>query len=279
MIWHQKIWHKTLRRPYKLVKSIDEGKGKQLLLIHGLGARGLVWQPFVNLINKSSWRTVAFDLLGFGDSPKPEFMEYTVDEHARSLLASLDKDFKKQKITIIGHSMGCLVASHIAWKHPQMIDRLILYEPPLFADSPEFRSHKRRRRLYFAFYGEILKRPQVFFAYNKFALRFAERWALGLNAETWPAFEKSLLNTIMNQKAYQELKNIGVPTDIIYGRFDLVVTRTEVKEMLKSNPNIHFHLVKEMHEITPRAARYLNQILELPPGAEPIRYTKRNVQR
>lgn len=278
MRWLEKFWHKTLRRPYKLVKAIEKGTGQPVLLIHGLGANGKAWNPLVRLMNHRKWRILAYDLLGFGASPKPEFLDYNVEEHARSLLVSVDSGYKKQGLVLIGHSMGCLVASHIAWKHPEIVKRLILYEPPLFADSPEFRSHKRRRRLYFALYKELLKRPRIFFTYNKIALRYAERRALGLDIKTWPAFEKSLLNTVMSQRAYDELIHTKVPTDIIYGRFDFIVTRTDVKKMLQANPNVSFHLVREMHEITPRAGRYINKLLEAPPQSV-ISYTKKNAKK
>ena len=69
----------------------------------------------------------------------------------------------------------------------------------------------------------------------------------------------------MDQRAYDELKAVEVPTDIIYGKFDLVVTRSEVKDMLKANPNVKFHLVNEMHDITKKAGRYIISLLENQP--------------
>ena len=161
--------------------------------------------------------------------------------------------------------MGCLIASHLAWLYPDLVERLILYEPPLFADSPEFRSHKRRRNFYFAFYRELIQRPSILFTYSKLISRFAEGRALSVDSQSWLPFERSLKNTIMDQRAYDELKAVEVPTDIIYGKFDLVVTRSEVKDMLKANPNVKFHLVNEMHDITKKAGRYIISLLENQP--------------
>ncbi len=260
----EKFWHKTLKRPFKLKKTINSGKGEVVLLIHGLGTSGKTWKPLLKHVNRKKMHLIGYDLLGFGKSPKPEYSSYSVHEHARSLIASLDKTAKNQKIVIVGHSMGCLVASHIAWKKPGMVSRMVLYEPPLFADSPEFRSHKRRKQLYFTFYEQLLRRPKIFLAYSKAAakFKFSQGRALSVNSASWTPFERSLKNTIMSQTAYDELKNLTVPTDIIYGKFDFVVTRADVKKMLEANPSIKFHLVNEMHDVTDRAGKYIAKLLQ-----------------
>jgi pimeloyl-ACP methyl ester carboxylesterase len=257
----QKFWHEVLRRPYKLFRSVNAGEGKTVLLIHGLGTNGMTWEPLVKSVDKSKWHLVGFDLLGFGHSPKPRNNPYTVSEHARSILASLDRNLKKQKLIIIGHSMGCLIASHIAWLRPDIVERLILYEPPLFADSPEFRSHKRRRKLYETLYKEFSKRPRLMLSYGKLTARFTFTRAIDFSRESWLPFERSLKNTVLSQKAFSELKATRVPTDIIYGKFDFVVTRSDVKKALQANKMITFYLVNDIHYITNRSAQHIIKLL------------------
>lgn len=257
------IRHTICKRPYKLTKIVDVGSGKKnVLLIHGIATSSNTWKPLVDMLDKNHYHILAYDLLGFGESPKPVDKKYDIHDHADSLLASLPNRFKRKKFIIIGHSMGCLIASHIAVKHPSMIDHVILYEPPLFADSPELRSHARRKKLHYAFYKELLKRPNAVFKYSKIVAKLAEGRALSVNKESWFTFERSLKNTIMKQQAYNELKNVSVPTDIIYGKYDFLVTRKQVTKALEANPNITLHLVNEMHDITNRAARYILKIMK-----------------
>lgn len=255
------VWHDLLKRPYKLAKTIDYGTGKPVLLIHGVGTSGKTWIPLTKQIDQSKWHLIAYDLLGFGISPKPHNSTYDVSAHADAILASLERTHKNKKVVIIGHSMGGLIASHIATIRPDLVEHLILYEPPLFADSPEFRSHYRRKKLYFALYNEVIKRPQAIFGYNRLLARFAKSKMLTFDESTWYAFERSMRNTIMNQKAYSELRSISIPTEIIYGKFDFMVTRADVRKMLEANPCITFHLVNEMHEINVRAAKYIVKLL------------------
>lgn len=263
MSFLSKFWHQTLRRPYYLHKKIDIGHGKHtVLLLHGLGTTASTWEPLVKQIDKSRYRVIAFDLLGFGSSPKPGYIDYDVQDHAGAVWSTYKKLVGESSVIIIAHSMGCLIASHLATLRPELISRLILYAPPLFADSPEFRSHKRRRNLYFSIYEEMLRRPRILFTYSRFVARFARRMAITLDPGSWLPFERSLKNTIMKQQAYKELEKVGVPTDIIYGKFDFIITRTEVKDMLDANKNVQFHLVNEMHDVTTRSSRYILQILQ-----------------
>lgn len=255
-----KFWHLKLKRPFKLHKAYDQGSGQPLLLIHGLATSSNTWDPLVPLLDKNKWHVLAYDLLGFGKSPKPDYMQYDVNEHAKAILASLGR-LKHQKIVIVGHSMGCLVASHIAHLRPDMVQHMVLFEPPLFADSPEFRSHSRRRKLHFALYEYFLKRPAVLIRYSGIAARIARQRVAHIKPDAWLPFERSLKNTIMKQQSYKELERVSVRTDIIYGSFDFIVTRKEVKDILAANKNITFHLVREAHDVTKRGAKYIVKLL------------------
>ncbi len=254
----EKLFHGRFR----LFKSIDVGDGQVIVAIHGIGADGHTWDPLASIIDQTKFRLLCFDLLGFGESPKPNNIQYTVNDHAEALVKSLGWRFRRKQIVLVGHSMGCLVASHIAAKYPKMVKHMILYEPPLFADSPEFRSHARRKKLYFALYEELIQRPKLLLNYSKLMARLAEGRAVLIEPEEWVPFERSLRNTIMKQTAYNELKLTIIPTDIIYGKFDLIVTRKEVKEMLHANPNVTFHMVGEMHDVNNRAAKYIIRLLK-----------------
>jgi cis-3-alkyl-4-acyloxetan-2-one decarboxylase len=255
------IWHKWLKRPYPLVVS-TEGQGRPLVLLHGLSARRVDWKPLLKLLDPDLWRVTAPDLLGFGESPKPTWSNYGVQEHAKTVVAALKKQKVETPFTLVGHSMGCLVATHIAAQYPKLVSRLILYQPPLFADAPDYPAHAKKRQKYFALFEYIASHPQLVATHSHRLWRFARKLSrMAVRPDTWNAFERSLRNTIMQQRAYDELHAIQIPTDIIYGRLDFVVIRTDVQRMFRRNKHITLHLVNEMHNITPRAARYIAKLL------------------
>lgn len=254
------LWHRLLRRPYKL-KLRDVGEGRPVVLLHGLGASGEVWRPLEKvLLADGGWRVLTPDLLGFGDSPRPMWNKYTIAEHARALEATLLT--LPQPVVLVGHSMGCLVASHVSARGRLSVARQILYEPPLFADVPEYKLHKRRRDKYFALFEYLAAHPHLLFLQNKFIRRIARRMAgIRISESRWVPFERSLRNAIMEQQAYDELNATTTPTDIIHGRLDFIVTHAEVKDMFADNPHIAQHSVNHMHTVTARAARFIHALL------------------
>src|SRR5262249_3117073 len=142
------VWHRWLRRPYRLAYT-EAGRGKQTaVLLHGLAASKEIWQDLISDLPPKRWRVLAPDLLGFGTSPKPQWNDYAVGEHARTVLALLKRRNIKGPIVLVGHSMGCLVAAHIATIEPKLVSRLVLHEPPLLGEHPEFPDHAKRSARY-----------------------------------------------------------------------------------------------------------------------------------
>lgn len=263
------IWHRLLRRPYKLA-VIDQGEGEPLVLLHGLGASGDTWSPLLKRLKPMQWRTIAPDLLGFGESPRPDWNKYSVQDHARSVIATLNQLGIREPVTIVGHSMGCLIAAHIATKYPRRVKRMVLYAPPLFADEPVYRKHARKRERYFLFFEYVAAHPQMAFLQHRWLWKLAKKMAgIDLDEERWLPFERSLRNTIMEQRAYNELVTLRVPTDIVHGRLDFIVIRTEVDKMLRSNPFVTLHAVTGMHGISAVAAKYLAGLIIAPHEERP----------
>lgn len=256
------VWHGVLKRPYKLKKIIDQGSGdKVIVLIHGLGAKAQQWKPLVSALKESDCRIIAYDLLGFGASPKPEFIEYSVEEHTRSLLKSIKKDLgSNKKIIIVGHSMGCIISTNLAYRNPRLIDKLILYEPPILASTGKKILVRK------SFYKYVAGRPALVSSYLRMAGRFTDKFSSfktsNASDEQWLPFEKSLRNTILDQETTHELKHINIDTHVVYGRLDFVVSKIDAKKMAAINPRIKLHYVTEIHDITTKSAKFLKNLIE-----------------
>lgn len=257
------IWHRWLRRPYSL-KCTDTGRGDDVVvLLHGIASSKTVWRKLVDILPSDNWRIIAPDLLGFGDSPRPQWNKYTVSEHARMVVALIKSKNIRGTVTLVGHSMGCLVAAQIAATKPWLIKRLVLYEPPLLGQVPEFPGYSKHSERYKVLFEYIASNPKVAQLNNKTMWEVARKvYGFHLSQERWLPFERSLRNTILSQQAYQQLKDVDLPTDIVYGRLDLVVIRRGIKEMFKHNPNVALHLVTDIHGVTARSARYLANLIQ-----------------
>jgi pimeloyl-ACP methyl ester carboxylesterase len=256
-----RFWHGRLRRPFRLHVQ-RYGQGPQVLvLLHGIASDSSFWQPLLKLLPPEVYTVYVPDLLGHGESPKPDYIGYTTGDQARAVLRLL-QDHKVRECILVGHSMGSLVATRVAALRPQRIDRLLLYEPPLFGAVPEFKTHSRRARFYLNLYERIAKNPTGMLTMTKVVSTVSRNWLKFLSDErTWLPIERSLRNTIIKQTSYEELKDIAVQTDIVHGRLDIAVPRTGIRKSLQHNPNIRFYRTTDNHGLSQRSARYLARLI------------------
>jgi pimeloyl-ACP methyl ester carboxylesterase len=103
----------------------EEGKGPPLLLIHGFGASTYTWRHVAPELAKS-YRVIAVDLKGFGQSDKPFDGRYSVYDQAE-LLAQLIEDKDLRDLTLVGHSFGGGVALLLALEANQRLDGRITW--------------------------------------------------------------------------------------------------------------------------------------------------------
>jgi hypothetical protein len=110
------LLHKYLRIPYALhvhvVRKPRQARAT-VLFLHGIGTSGAAWDDVVKGLPKDV-AVIAVDLLGFGKSPSPEWAKYSAATQARSLIATLLRLNIRQRLIIVGHSMGALVAVETA---------------------------------------------------------------------------------------------------------------------------------------------------------------------
>jgi pimeloyl-ACP methyl ester carboxylesterase len=101
----------------------DEGSGEVLLLIHGMAGSSDAWRELIPRLAKS-YRVVAPDLLGHGQSTKPRG-DYSLGAFAVWLRDLLD-ELGIARATIVGHSLGGGVAMQFIYQHPDYCERVIL---------------------------------------------------------------------------------------------------------------------------------------------------------
>ncbi|HEX8353421.1 MAG TPA: alpha/beta hydrolase, partial [Pyrinomonadaceae bacterium] len=101
------------------------GRGPAVVLLHGGLNDSRLWDEQMGPLSKR-FRVVRYDLRGFGRS-NAEPVEFWPTEDLRALL-----DFLKiEKATLVGLSLGGIVAADFALEHPARVDRLILVGPGL----------------------------------------------------------------------------------------------------------------------------------------------------
>src|SRR5258707_14208263 len=101
------------------------GKGDPVVLLHGYAETSHMWLPLIAKLSDKH-TVIAPDLRGFGQSSAPPD-GYTKAAMAQDIHA-LVKSLKYDRIRLVGHDIGLMVAYAYAAQYPNEVDRLVLME-------------------------------------------------------------------------------------------------------------------------------------------------------
>lgn len=103
------------------------GGGDAALLIHGLGGTSNTWTPLLPAL--SHFTAVRIDLPGSGRSHKVEGA-LSIDKFVQACLRVLSSR-NIERVHVLGHSLGTIVAAHLAAREPKIVRSLALFGPLL----------------------------------------------------------------------------------------------------------------------------------------------------
>jgi 3-oxoadipate enol-lactonase len=123
----------------RIAVEID-GEGEAVVMIHGLGGTTNTWTPLLSAFAPN--KRVRFDLPGSGRSSRVEgpLSIGGLVEATLKVLSAL----KLEKAHVVAHSMGTIVAAHLAAAKPGAVRSLALFGP-LLAPPDQVRASLRAR--------------------------------------------------------------------------------------------------------------------------------------
>jgi pimeloyl-ACP methyl ester carboxylesterase len=117
-----------------------EGDGTPVVCIHGLGGSSNNWTPVMAAFEGR--RVIRIDLPGSARSPLPS-QKLSIDVYV-DVIASVLVELKAEQSDVVAHSMGTVVAQHLAIRHPRLVKSLALFGP-LLAPPDAGRDGMRQR--------------------------------------------------------------------------------------------------------------------------------------
>ncbi len=137
-----------------------------IVLLHGISATAAPFAPLIARLRRDAARVVAIDLPGHGFSD-PTRVPLTPDLLFDTMTSAIDELARGESITLVGNSLGGLVAVHHALRRPASVARLILLSPGGAETSDaewqalqaSFRITSRREAL--AFVARVQDRPPL----------------------------------------------------------------------------------------------------------------------
>jgi glycerol-3-phosphate dehydrogenase len=237
------------------------GSGDTVVLIHGLGGSLANWATTGPRLAKHA-RVIALDLPGFGLSPPgPDWSLETQVSAIRAFAAEF-----ADSTTLLGNSLGGLVAEMIAARYPETVDNLVLVSPatPPRLGDPRIHWPTARRLVIQATPGlglltsryllnhhtseELVKLTlaSVAFKPSRIPVDMIETFVtLAERRRNFPWAEQAVPSTAVSigrlflrpRKFVETIRNITAPTLVIHGIEDQLVSPTSVEWLCSLRPD------------------------------------------
>lgn len=104
------------------------GEGRSVVLLHGKHFWGAYWERTAHALAREGYRVIMPDQIGFGKSSKPAAFQFSFQElarHTNELLFELGIE----RVDVVGHSMGGMLATRFALTYPERTRSLTLVNP------------------------------------------------------------------------------------------------------------------------------------------------------
>ncbi|RYZ76243.1 MAG: alpha/beta hydrolase, partial [Proteobacteria bacterium] len=209
--------------------SSAKPNGKAVVLLHGKNFSGNYWESTIKSLTTSGYRVIVPDQIGFGKSSKPDHLQYSFQLLSQLTLNLLDS-LKIDKFSIVGHSMGGMLATRMSLMYPARVEKLALVNPLGLEDWKLRVPYQSVDTLY---QGELQQTEDKIRDYQK-ANYFDGQWkpeyenqmAILAGWTKHPEYKKVAWNAaltaemIMTQPVLYEFKNLDLPTLLIIGTRD-----------------------------------------------------------
>ena len=121
------LYGQDLRISYMDVAPLGQPNGHTVVLLHGNNFAGFYFGGPIVALRNAGFRVVAPDQIGYGRSSKP-IIPYNLHDMARNTRLIL-QSLRVERVMVVGHSMGGMLAARFATQYPDMVERLVLYNP------------------------------------------------------------------------------------------------------------------------------------------------------
>jgi pimeloyl-ACP methyl ester carboxylesterase len=199
-----------------------------VVLLHGLTDSRQSYERLTALLPPRI-RTIAIDLRGHGDSDRPG--EYGIADMAGDVVRFLDAKGER-RVTLVGHSMGSLVAREAARRGRDRVTRLVLIGSGVSFDNPAVRAFAEELRAR----GNDLDAAFVEgFQRSTLHAPVPQRFFDGVMAASCsvpPVVWRRAVDGILAYDDARALEAIRVPTLLIWGAHDGITSRADQDRLL-----------------------------------------------
>jgi pimeloyl-ACP methyl ester carboxylesterase len=219
-----------LKMAFMDVAPTTTANGRTVVLFHGKNFGGYYWTNVIKALTAGGFRVIVPDQIGFGKSSKA-FIHYSFHQMAKwnnQLLDSLGI----QKTSILGHSMGGMLATRFALLFPEKTEKLLLENPIGLEDYKTFLPYINTEQQYkteLKATAESIKKYYQTSYFTKWKPEYDELVRIGAGStfsSDFPRYAKVAAMTftmIFEQPVVYEFANLKVPTVLFIGKEDKTI--------------------------------------------------------
>jgi epoxide hydrolase 4 len=127
------------------IHYVESGSGELVLMLHGFPQFWWLWRAQLEDLGKDH-HAVAPDMRGYNLSSSPREVEAYRMRHLLADVHGLVNHLGAERMTLVGHDWGGIVAWAFAIKRPELLDRLVICDaPPPFTWGRELERTPRQR--------------------------------------------------------------------------------------------------------------------------------------
>jgi len=229
-----------------------DANAKTVVLVHGFSSPFYIFDPTFDYLTEKGFRVLRFDLFGRGYSDRPE-SDYSIDVYVEQLHQLLAKLHIKEKVSLVGLSMGGAIVTHFTNRYPEQVEKITLIDPLFHTpERPEITAIKLPG------IGEYLAKVLIV---PKFINGVAETvfnpdtfpdWADKFEPQThYKGFSSAIVQTARFlagknfKNEYVKLGSSGKQVQLFWGKQDQVIPIADASKIRALVPTIEYHEIDE----------------------------------
>ncbi|MBI4301614.1 MAG: alpha/beta hydrolase [Chloroflexi bacterium] len=207
------------------IHCLKGGNGPSLVLLHSVGTSAEAWRHVWESLAQS-FSLYAMDMMGHGDSDKPR-RDYSIADYADSAVTFMTA-LNLDKATLIGNSIGAVIALHLAATYAERVEKMILVGCPGWETEAE-----RKERLTLSSGNFDAQRLPLPITMDNISLTYRHPsqelldWATQCRAKAGRWIWSSLV-AVTDYNLVPSLAQVRCPTLLIWGDQDLLSDKAEV---------------------------------------------------
>lgn len=214
---------------------------------------------------------------GWGEVPE-EKSSLTIESYAH-VVQEIIASMSLEKVVLVGHCMGGVVALECGYEFPNSITHTIIMSPPYQEGTPGQVFFKTLgslsekvpqffRPAFFFWRSRIITVPLSFFVIKTRSLHkklsIISKTMHKQTGQNEHVLEKNWISLI--EFNYHKLNKLSMPIDVIHGEEDLLIPLTQARKLAALLPHATFHILKNGGHLPPveepgTVARLIEQIL------------------